>query len=102
MKRIMIGIMLLTFATSLWGAETVSVDRGRELFESTRLGKSGKSCATCHPGGRKLEWAGTFEDDRIAQMINTCIQKALQGKPLTPGSDDMKSFVMYLKTFSGS
>jgi cytochrome c len=101
MKMMMVCLMILAGASSLWGAEKVSVDRGMELFESTRLGKSGKSCATCHPGGRKLEWAATYEEEKIAQMINVCIQKALQGKPLPVDSDDMKSFVMYLKTFAG-
>lgn len=101
MKKMMVCLMIVAGASSLWAAEKVSVDRGMELFESTRLGKSGKSCASCHPGGRRLEWAATFEDEKIAQMINVCIQKALQGKPLPVDSDDMKSFVLYLKTFAG-
>jgi cytochrome c peroxidase len=81
-------------------AEGVSIERGRELFESDKLGKSGKSCMTCHPGGKKLEWAGTFEYEKLEDMTNRCIQKALQGKPLKVGSDEIKSLIMYIKTFA--
>jgi hypothetical protein len=104
MKRL---VMLIVFIVLFCGANIasaaggVSIDRGLELFESTKLGKSGKSCATCHPGGRRLEWAATYEDDKLVVVINGCIQKALQGKPLPLDSDDMKSLLMYLKTFAG-
>lgn len=101
MKNIITCLILVCGTATLWAADKVSVDRGMELFESVKLGKSGKSCSVCHPGGRKLEWAATYEDDKIAQKINVCIQKALQGKPLPLDSDDMKSFVLYIKTFAG-
>lgn len=103
MKRIIRYTLLATFlmvqASITFGA---SLERGQELFESTKLGTNGKSCATCHPGGKKLEWAGTYEDGRLASITNACIQKALKGKPLEPGSEDMKSFLLYIRTFAGS
>jgi len=82
------------------GAEE-SVDKGRELFNSTALGKNGKSCAACHPGGKKLEWAATFDDEKLAGVINRCIKQALKGNPLPADSDELKSLVLYLKTFAG-
>jgi len=102
MKMIAIMMLMLgiTTATTL-AAEEPSEERGRELFESVKLGTNGKSCATCHPGGRKLEWAATYEDEKLAAIINSCIGKALKGKPLPTDADSMKSMLMYIKTFAG-
>jgi len=96
-----ISILLAGSITSAYAADGISIERGRELFNNTKLGKSGKSCATCHPGGKKLEWAGTFDDEKLGEITNRCISKALQGKPLAEESDEMKSMIMYLKTFAG-
>ena len=74
-------------------------DQGKLLFENVKLGTNGKSCVTCHPGGRKLEWAATFPEDKLADIINACITKALKGKPLAVDSADMNSLVLYIKTF---
>lgn len=104
MKNPGILFSLLLFAGNMtfgYAADGVSLERGQELFTSTKLGKSGKSCATCHPGGKKLEWAGTYDDEKLGEISNRCIQKALQGKPLNEDSDDMKSLVIYLKSFAG-
>ena len=76
-------------------------DQGKTLFESVKLGTNGKSCATCHPGGRKLEWATTYPEDKLVNIINTCITKSLKGKPLAVDSAEMKSLVRYIKTFAG-
>ena len=102
MKMIAIMMLMLgiTTATTL-AAEEPSEERGKELFESVKLGTNGKSCATCHPGGRKLEWAATYEDEKLAAIINSCIGKALKGKPLPTDADSMKSMLMYIKTFAG-
>jgi len=88
-------------SASLHASEVVSVELGKSLFENTKIGKSGKSCATCHPGGSKLEWAGTYDDEKLEEIANRCIQKALQGKPLKEGSDEIKSLILYIKTFAG-
>ncbi|WP_298269360.1 cytochrome C [Geobacter sp.] len=94
-------IALLAGGTAAYAAE-VSLDRGKELFESVKLGTNGKSCATCHPGGRKLEWAASsYGDEKLTSIVNRCIEKSLKGKPLDPDSDDMKSLVGYIKTFGG-
>ena len=80
--------------------DVTHADQGKMLFENVKLGTNGKSCATCHPGGRKLEWAATFPEDKLANIINTCITKSLKGKPLAVDSAEMKSLVRYIKTFA--
>lgn len=103
MKRMIAAVSLVLAVGSFGMAEEGggSVERGRELFEDAKLGTTGKSCASCHPGGRKLEWAATFEEDKLASIINNCVKSSLKGKPLDTGSDDMKSLVRYIKTFAG-
>ncbi|MBI1922450.1 MAG: cytochrome C [Geobacter sp.] len=82
--------------------DEVSVDRGRELFSSPELGKSGKSCFSCHPGGKKLEMAAASEnDERLTGMINNCIVQVLKGKALAPDTVEMQSLLMYIRTFGG-
>lgn len=88
--------------TAAFAAEDVSVERGRELFSSPALGKSGKSCHSCHPGGKKLEMAAASEsDERLAGTINNCIVQILKGKALEPASSEMQSLLMYIRTFAG-
>lgn len=77
------------------------LETGRNLFESSALGTSGKSCATCHPGGRKLEWASTFEEDKLTRVVNNCIGSMLKGKALDPASEEMKSLVLYIRSLGG-
>lgn len=81
--------------------DATHADQGKLLFESVKLGTNGKSCSTCHPGGRKLEWASTFSEDKLADITNTCIINSLKGKPLAVDSAEMKSLVRYIKTFGG-
>ncbi len=91
----------LAMAISAGAGEGPSLEQGKSLFESVKLGTSGKSCASCHPGGRKLEWAATFDEERLSEIVNGCVQKALKGKPLDPASDEMKSLIRYIKSFAG-
>lgn len=84
-----------------WGAEPPSLERGQQLFESVKLGTSGKSCATCHPGGKDLKGIETSSDEELSDTANRCIAGPLKGKKLDPESSDMKSLVLYLKSFAG-
>ncbi len=95
------ALVVIYGAVSAFAGEGGSLERGKELYESTKLGTNGKSCASCHPGGRKLEWAATYDETKLSVTANRCIVKALQGKALAADSDDLKSLVMYLKTFAG-
>lgn len=102
MKRVIreaaVGLGLCALALSADAAGPA--DRGRELFESTQLGTSGTSCISCHPGGKKLEWAGSsYDDAKLAAIVNRCIEKALKGKPLDPGGEDMKALMQHIRSF---
>ena len=68
--------------------------KGKELFKDPTLSESkgDKSCNTCHPDGKGLEKAG----GDLTGIINSCIQKALGGKPLDTDSQEMKDLVAYI------
>lgn len=100
-KVVLILLVLVVTATTGYTGELPSKDQGKMIFESTGLGSNGKSCATCHPGGKKLEWAATFEDERLVDIVNRCIVSALKGKALDENSTEMKSLILYMKTFAG-
>jgi len=82
-------------------ADAPSVERGKELFNSAKLGTNGKSCATCHPDGKKLQHAAAYNEGELGEVINQCIKNPLKGKPLDVDSIDMKSLIIYIKTFAG-
>lgn len=100
-NRFLLAAFLMSVAVVAQAADGPTLERGRELFGSTKLGTNGKSCASCHPGGRKLEWAATFDDEKLVGITNKCIEKALKGTPLDPAGTDMQSLIMYMKTFAG-
>lgn len=103
MKKVLLCACAVVLAGSVaLAADDVSVERGRELFSSSALGKSGKSCFSCHPGGKKLEMAAASEsDERLTGMINNCIVQVLKGKAIDPESGEMQSLLMYIRTFGG-
>ena len=92
------GLMMIAVVpASLAMAGGPSIERGRELFNGVQLGTNGKSCATCHREGKKLERAASYDERRLSGIINQCIEKALAGKSIDPASTDMKSLIMYIK-----
>ena len=104
MKRLTLFVI---FGALVWtgicgGTDLPSLERGKELFTSKQLGTTGMSCATCHPGGKKLENASSSGDDELANTINSCISGPLKGNKLDPASNDMKSLVLYIKSFAVS
>ncbi len=101
MKKAGLILCLMTAAAS-WAlaGEQASVKRGEELFNSQQLGTNGKSCATCHPGGKGMSEAAGYKEDELAGTINQCIKKPLEGKPLAAGSSDLKSLVMYIRSLA--
>jgi cytochrome c553 len=101
MKKLLITLGMLTVLASLAeAADTPSLERGRELFSSTRLGTNGKSCASCHPHGNRLVQAAGYAEGELAGIINACIEKPLKGTALDPASGEMKSLIMYIRTFA--
>lgn len=102
MKKSGLILLMAPLLTSLAWASGPSMERGKELFNSTQLGTNRKSCATCHRDGRNLEKAATYAEGELGETINQCIKNALEGKGLDPDSSDMKSFIMFIKTFAGT
>jgi cytochrome c peroxidase len=72
-----------------------TADKGKALFNDSKLGANGKSCNDCHKDGTGLEKAGLKNDLEVT--VNTCITKALNGKALKKNSVEMQSIVMYIK-----
>lgn len=85
-----------------------NAQRGKALFNDPKFGNgtSGKSCNSCHPGGRGLEAAGEKTEfnimgrkqNSIEEAVNICIEIPLKGTPIDPNSQDMKDMVAYLKS----
>ena len=101
MKKWIIPAALLFGGTAALGAADEAA-RGKTLFESSRLGTNGKSCAVCHPGGKGIEVPTAMPDDELAAAVNTCVTKALKGKDLDPDSPEMKELLRYIRTLSAS
>lgn len=86
-------------------------ERGKTFFNDTKFGggTAGKSCNSCHPGGKGLEKAGEKKEFSIMgkkqkgleEAVNFCIEKALKGKAIDPKSEQMKDIVAYIKSLKG-
>ncbi|MGD0586999.1 MAG: cytochrome C [Oryzomonas sp.] len=94
--------MLAVSASLAMAAGQPSPERGKELFYSTALGTNGKSCASCHAGGKKLEEAAGYDQKQLELMVNRCIVNVLKGNALASGSPDLTSLVAYVKTLAST
>jgi cytochrome c len=86
-----------------------NAESGKKLFESPEFGggTTGKSCASCHAGGKKMS-ADLFERDQhvlmgqkmgsVADIVNMCIEKPLGGKAIDPKSEEMADILAYMET----
>ncbi|RMG69464.1 MAG: hypothetical protein D6710_08790 [Nitrospirae bacterium] len=110
MKRILlIGLMVMTMVLALSLIVTAGgdVEKGKALFYSPELGTNGKSCASCHPGGSRIngqKGSYTIMGHRLNSVedaINLCIEMALKGNPLKKDSQEMKALSAYVKTLKG-
>ncbi len=102
MKRVGLVLCMPMLLASLALAAGPSMEKGKELFNNTALGTNGKSCATCHRDGKRLEGAAAIDDGELAGTVNQCIERTLAGKSLDPASDNMKSLIMYIRSFANS
>ena len=100
MKRSVITLSLLAVASMAIAGDGASRAKGKELFTSKQLGTNGKSCNLCHPEGKKLEKAATYDERELGDIINQCIKNPLKGKALDPASAEMKSLIMYIKSLA--
>ncbi len=106
-KTVLLTLIILAFAVSV-ALAAGSVSKGKALFNDPKFAgaTSGNSCNSCHPGGTGLEHAGSKKEFHIAgktqksleEAVNACIEYAIQGKPLDPGSDAMQDIVAYIKS----
>jgi cytochrome c len=44
--------------------------------------------------------AAGYAEGELAGIINACIEKPLKGTALDPASGEMKSLIMYIRTFA--
>ena len=103
MKKYVISCsVLISLATLAVAGAVPSLERGKELFTGTQLGTNGKSCAGCHPDGKGLEQAAAYDEGELGQIINQCIKNPLKGNALDPASVDMKSLILYIRTFANN
>jgi cytochrome c len=86
-----------------------SVDKGKALFESPSLGggTTGKSCMSCHDGGkglgsdlfeRKEFTIMGMEKKSLAEVVNVCIEHPLGGTAIDPQGEEMQDLLAYLQT----
>jgi cytochrome c553 len=83
-------------------------ERGKALFNDVKFagGTAGKSCNSCHPGGRGLEKSADKKEFRIMgrtlksleDAVNFCIVQANKGKAIAADSPEMKDMVAYIKS----
>jgi cytochrome c peroxidase len=75
--------------------------RGAALFRDPALGRNGKSCVSCHEGGRRLDPGELAEatDAGLAAYANSCIEGMLGGPRLPEGSARLRSLVLHLRTY---
>lgn len=109
MKKTMVLAAVFMVAGTL--AYAANADKGKALFESPTLGggTTGKTCATCHPGGAKLG-ADLFTRKQftimgmgkksLAEVINVCIERPLGGKAIDPDGQEMQDLIAYMKTLT--
>jgi cytochrome c peroxidase len=83
-------------------AAGASVELGKKLFFSPGVGGStnGKTCNTCHLGGKKLEKAGA--NKTLGNTINRCILGPLAGKKLDGTGVETNSLKMYVESLAQS
>ena len=104
-KLILVVSLILMFTAGM--AHSGDVKQGKALFKDSNLGTNGKSCNSCHPGGKNIDGSKeTFsimdsEQDSLEDAVNFCIKMALSGKPLKKDSKQMEDMVSYLKTLKG-
>ena len=96
-----IWVTLALMSVCVTALAAPSIERGKVLFSGPELGSSGRSCADCHPGGKGLDETARYSDVELAAIVDRCIGKALEGKPLGTDVDDMKSLIMYLRALAG-
>jgi cytochrome c5 len=106
LKIIALVAIAMLLASAVVAMNHTPEDRGKTLFNDTKLGTTGKSCGTCHPDGKGLEGTGSKtmwknpggEFKSLEEAVNVCITMALKGKALDVKSEQMTDLVSYIKS----
>lgn len=108
LRLILLAIVALGLVVS--GAFAADIEKGKALFNDPKLGggTAGKSCNSCHPGGKGLEKSAEKKEFMIMgksqksleEAINVCIEMANKGKPIDPKGKDMADIVAYIKSLA--
>ena len=113
MKKTCILISALMMTGGLTLSYAANADKGKALFESPTLGSgtTGKSCASCHEGGKGLG-SDLFErrqftimgmgQKSVAGVVNVCIEHPLGGNAIDPEGEEMQDLLAYMKTLVGN
>lgn len=83
-----------------------AVERGAAMFQDATLGKSGKSCASCHASGSLRHVADAYPQFNlrlkrfvdINEAINLMIKEKVGGEPFPVNDARLLDLVSYLKT----
>jgi len=100
MLRFGVIVLSVLFISSFaYATEKPGVSLGKQLFQSKSLGSNGKSCSSCHSGGKGLQEIGSYDDATLKEMINFCIRDALKGEMIGLDSSEMNSLLSYMRSF---
>ncbi len=115
MKALKIALLSMAAISFLFSAafaaKHLPAERGKTLFNDAKFagGTAGKSCNSCHPGGKGLEMAADKKEFKIMgktqksieEAVNFCIEMANKGKAIDVKSPEMADIVAYIKSLNG-
>jgi len=107
MDKALVVISMLMMAGGVHLPHAANTAKGKVLFERSHLGGGtmGKSCITCHDGGKRLGsdlFKPTTIDHRnkesLPDDVNGCIEHYLGGAALDPQGEEMQDLIAYMET----
>lgn len=108
MKKIVFILTASVICLSLSYAIAGSSLKGKAYFNDKEFAWSTnqKSCNSCHPNGKGLGMSGEKSSFKIMgnklesleEVINFCIENALEGQKLKIHSEEMQNMMLYIKT----
>lgn len=111
LKIVLLSMIALGLLFSgAFAAKHLPEERGKALFNDPKFagGTAGKSCNSCHPGGKGLEKAADKKEFMIMgktvksleEAVNLCIEMANKGKAIDVKSQEMADIVAYIKSLA--
>ena len=79
-----------------------TIERGRELFHDPDLGANGKTCVLCHAGGKAFdpEELRAITPKDVGTLSNHCLSLRMKSQKLPPDSVELRSLVLFVRTFA--